>query len=116
MHANKKAAPVAPGTASNADCATRGSDRNPPVLRGQCAQVVELIKQCQPFLSSHLTADHAIPEAAARGHDLRSMGFNIITTMVPEVAFRGRTRKNVALYSLGSPQWRPPKLSKGERL
>jgi len=79
----------------------------PPVF-GQCAQVLELIRQHQPILSFTLTADHAIPEAAARVHDLRAKGFNVMTTIVPEVMFRGVTRRNVALYSIGSPEWGTP--------
>lgn len=79
----------------------------PPVASGQCAQVLSLIRQHQPLLSFVLTADHAIPEAAARVHDLRAMGFNIITRIVPEVVFRGAIRRNTALYSLGTPEWFP---------
>ncbi|MDO9227088.1 MAG: helix-turn-helix domain-containing protein [Pseudomonadota bacterium] len=57
-----------------------------PHVTGQCAEVLTLIRQHQPLLSFVLTADHAIPEAAARVHDLRAMGF----------------------YSLGSPKWPYP--------
>lgn len=81
------------------------SRSNPPVVSGQCAQVLSLIRQNQPVLSFTLTADHAIPETAARVHDLRAMGFNIITRIVPEVVFRGAIRRNAALYSLGTPEW-----------
>jgi hypothetical protein len=55
-----------------------------------------------------LTADYAIPETAARVHDLRAMGFNIKTTIQPEVIFRNRLRRNVALYWLASPEWPAP--------
>jgi len=79
-----------------------------PLVTGQCAQVLELIRFNQPLLSLNLTADHAIPEAAARVHDLRAKGFNIITTILPEVEFRGVIRRNVAAYSLGVPEWMPP--------
>ncbi|NJM13203.1 MAG: hypothetical protein HC889_16235 [Synechococcaceae cyanobacterium SM1_2_3] len=79
-----------------------------PVVSGQCAEVLSLIRQHQPLLSLVLTADHAIPETAARVHDLRAMGFNIITRIVAEVEFRGRIRRNVALYSLGVPEWPYP--------
>lgn len=79
-----------------------------PTPTGQAAQVLDLIRQHQPVLSLVLTADHAIPEAAARIHDLRAMGFNIITQIMPEVQFRGRTRRNVALYSLALPEWPAP--------
>ena len=80
----------------------------PPIVTGQCAQVLTLIRQHQPLLSFVLTADHAIPEAAARVHDLRGMGWNIITRIVPSVKFRGRIRRNAALYSLGVPEWPYP--------
>lgn len=79
-----------------------------PTVTGQCAEVLGLIRQYQPVLSFVLTADHAIPEAAARVHDLRAMGFNIITVIEPEVVFRGAPRRNVARYSLGFPEWRSP--------
>ncbi len=79
-----------------------------PPVTGQCAEVLSLIRQHQPMLSFKLTADHAIPEAAARVHDLRSLGFHIITLIVPQVRFRGRVRRNAALYSLGVPEWPAP--------
>jgi len=79
-----------------------------PTVTGQRAQVLTLIRQHQPLLSFVLTADHAIPEAAARVHDLRGMGFNIITRIVPTVKFRGCIRRNAALYSLGVPEWPYP--------
>lgn len=46
-------------------------EHKPPIVSGQCAQVLNLIRECQPILSMTMTADHAIPEAAARVHDLR---------------------------------------------
>lgn len=85
----------------------RPNDTTPPIVSGQCAQVLDLIRKNQPILSLCMTADHAIPEAAARVHDLRAMGFNIRTTILAEVEFRGKTRRGVALYSLGSPEWLP---------
>lgn len=83
-------------------------DRTPPVSTGQCAQVLNLIRQHQPIISLHLTADCAIPEAAARVHDLRAAGWNILTTIHPTVIFRGVERRNVASYSLGTPEWPAP--------
>ena len=84
-----------------------------PIVSGQCADVLEILQQHQrsnqPVISFYLTADCAIPEAAARIHDLRSKGFNIKTTILPEVLYRGKTRRKVALYSLGSPLWPSPK-------
>ena len=80
----------------------------PPIVSGQCAQVLSLIRQHQPILSFVLTADYAIPEAAARVHDLRAMGFNVRTRIEPKVIFRGRERRKAALYSLGIPEWPAP--------
>ena len=90
-------------------------DRNhkPPAVSGQCAEVLELLRTEGAVLSFRLTAELAIPEAAARIHDLRGMGFNIITTILPEVEFRGRIRRNVALYSLGVPSWPAPGFMEG---
>ncbi len=85
----------------------------PPIVTGQCAEVLGLIRQHQPVLSFFLTADHAIPEAAARVHDLRAMGFHVLTTILPEVEFRGAIRRNVALYSMGSPEWPAPGFLEG---
>ncbi len=83
-------------------------DRTPPVSTGQCAKVLNLIRQHQPLLSLVLTADLAIPEAAARVHDLRAAGWNILTTIRPVVVFRGAERRNIAAYSLGTPEWPAP--------
>ena len=83
-------------------------DHRPPAVTGQCAEVLELLRTEGAVLSFRLTAELAIPEAAARIHDLRGMGFNIITVILPEVEFRGRIRRNVALYSLGVPSWPAP--------
>lgn len=85
-------------------------DRNhrPPAVTGQCAEVLELLRSEGSVLSFRLTAELAIPEAAARVHDLRGMGFNVVTTILPEVEFRGRIRRNVARYSLGIPTWPAP--------
>lgn len=85
-----------------------------PMVTGQCADVLNLIRQNQPVLSFVLTADHAIPEAAARVHNLRAMGFNIRTTILADVEFRGVIRHNAALYSLGSPEWPKPGFFDGE--
>ena len=86
----------------------------PPIASGQCAEVLSIIRQHQPVLSFTLTADYAIPEAAARIHELRAMGFNVLTTIMPEVAFRGVIRRNAGLYSLGSPEWPAPGYFKNE--
>ena len=106
MTTDKKAARAGTPTASNT--ASFDSQDSTPLVTGQCAQVLDLIRAHQPILSLTLTADHAIPEAAARIHDLRRMVWNIITRIIPEVEFRGRIRRNVARYSLASPEWPAP--------
>ncbi len=85
-------------------------DRNhrPPAVTGQCAEVLELLRSEGSVLSFRLTAELAIPEAAARIYDLRAQGFNVLTTILPQVEFRGRIRRNVARYSLGVPSWPAP--------
>jgi hypothetical protein len=84
------------------------TERKPPIVTGQCAEVFGLIRQHQPIFSLVLTADYAIPETAARVHNLRAKGFNVLTTIHPTIIFRGVERHNVASYSLGSPEWPRP--------
>ncbi|MBK8579489.1 MAG: helix-turn-helix domain-containing protein [Candidatus Accumulibacter sp.] len=86
---------------------TANHDR-PPMVAGQCADVLQVIRERQPVPSFELTANLAIPEAAARVHDLRAKGFNVLTVILPEFEFRGVIRRNVALYSLGAPEWPAP--------
>jgi hypothetical protein len=86
-----------------------------PLVTGQCAQVLGLIRQHQPIISLRLTADYAIPEAAARVHDLRAAGWNIRTTIHTTVIFRGVERRNVAAYSLGAPEWTSPEVRLAEK-
>jgi len=78
-----------------------------PLVTGQCAEILSILRQ-GPILSLTLTADYAIPETAARIHDLRAKGFDIDTQIQEVVQFRGRERKGVALYVLGSPEWPRP--------
>ena len=85
--------------------ANRGT---PPMVFGQCAAVLQVIRERQPVPSFELTANLAIPEAAARIHDLRAKGFNVLTVIQPEFQFRGVIRRNVALYSMGTPEWPAP--------
>ena len=102
----KKPHTAGTGTASKTIFDSR--NLTPPIVTGQCAEVYGLIRQLQPVVSFVLNADHAIPETAARVHNLRAMGFNIVTTILPEVEFRGVIRRKAALYSLGSPEWPRP--------
>ena len=89
-------------------CPSLARNGKPPEVTGQTAQVLYLIRRYQPILSLTMTADHAIPEAAARVHDLRAMGWHIQTTIHSSVIFRGVERRNVASYSLGVPEWPAP--------
>ena len=95
-------------TPKSASALEQRLDSIPPAVTGQCAEVFELVHSHGSMLSLVLTADYAIPEAAARIHDLRAMGYHIITTILPKVEFRGRVRRNVARYSLGVPHWPAP--------
>ena len=113
MATNKKAARVA-GTRTASNTALTTCNHTAPALTGQCAEVFSLIQHLQPVLSFVLTADHAIPETAARVHDLRAKGFNIITRTLPTVEFRGEIRRNAALYSIGTPAWPAPGFFAGE--
>lgn len=78
-----------------------------PSVGGQVAEVLSILRS-GPTLSLTLTADHAIPEAAARIHGLRERGYNIETIIQPLVVFRGRPRYGVALYVLKNPEWPRP--------
>ena len=80
----------------------------PPVVTGQCADVLHLLRTLQPVPSVVLTADQAIPETAARIDELWAKGYNIMTTILPEFGFRGLVRRNGALYSMGTPEWPVP--------
>lgn len=112
MSKKKKAAPE--GNRAASDTAFVSANRTPPKPTGQCAQVLRLIETNPGIRSLEITADRAIPEAAARIHDLRCMGFNIITTIHPLVVFRGVERRNVASYHLASPRWPRPGFFEGK--
>ena len=80
-----------------------------PLVTGQCAEVLSLIRQHGPVLSLDISVGHAIPELAARVCNLRERGFH--TRIQPQVLFRGKVRRNVAQYSLGNPDWPSPEYS-----
>ena len=96
----------APGIVGKAK--SSAGDRIKPIPTGQCGQVLNLIREFQPVASFDISIGHAIPELAARVHDLRAMGFNVVTTILPRVMFRGAERRNVASYSISSPEWPRP--------
>jgi hypothetical protein len=85
-----------------------GGESQPPIVTGQCAEVLSHLKAKPSVISFELTAGAQIPEAAARIHDLRAKGFNILTTIEPEIVYCGKVRRNVARYSLASPTWPAP--------
>lgn len=84
-----------------------------PIVSGQRAQVLSILRR-GPTLSLSLTADHAIPEAASRIHELREQGFNIETLIQDVVTFRGSERRKVALYVLKHPEWPHPDFSRDD--
>ena len=86
-----------------------GSPVKPHDPNEQAELVLRLIGERGPVLSLELTANRAIREAAARVHDLRALGWNVITVKNPGVIFWGVERRNVASYSLGSTEWVPPR-------
>jgi len=102
----KNARPAEAVTSANTD--PNHSIDTTPIVSGQCAEVLSILRTHGQVLSFQLTVDHAIPEAAARIHDLRAKGFNISTTILPEVVFQGRVRRKVARYTLGAPAWPSP--------
>lgn len=109
MTINKKAATqAARPSAAPRTLSARHSTAVRPIVTGQMAEVLEVIRRQQPVPSFELTANLAIPESAARIHDLRSKGYNILTVIEPKFQFRGVIRRNVALYSLGTPEWPAP--------
>ncbi len=78
---------------------------SPPTVTGQCAQVLAILRSRQSLLSFELTADMAIPQAAARIYDLRAKGFHITTHIESKIIFRGLVRHRVARYTLHRPEW-----------
>lgn len=77
---------------------------NTPMVDGQCAEVLAILRN-RPTLSFEFTAERAIPQVAARVFNLKEKGYNVITEIKPEIVFRGRVRRHVALYYLGNPEW-----------
>lgn len=108
---SRKEKPAPGGNRAGSRSAFDSPDSTPsrrPMVTGQMAEVLKVIRELQPVPRFELTANLAIPEAAARLHDLRARGFNILTVIKPEFQFWGVIRRNVALYSLGVPEWPAP--------
>ncbi|MBL8438276.1 MAG: hypothetical protein JNM61_08770 [Zoogloeaceae bacterium] len=80
---------------------------NHPIVTGQAAEVIEYLRKHGPTESFTFTAELAVPEVAARIHELKRAGWNINTVILDEYRFRGRIRRRVARYSLGVPEWIP---------
>lgn len=102
--------------AENDGLSVQGNSTNkPPIVTGQAAEVLALIRAYAPILNVALKIEHGITESAARVHELREMGFNIQTRILPSITFRSRERRNVAEYSMGIPEWsRPCVIAGGE--
>ncbi|WP_348944008.1 helix-turn-helix domain-containing protein [Chitinibacter sp. FCG-7] len=112
----KKNAPAVADQSALNQCADQApGNHKPPLVSGQAAEVLNILRAHKalnrPVLSFHLTADCAIPEAASRILELRAMGFKIISDIQPSVMYRGRERRRVAMYSLGTPEWSRPGIS-----
>ena len=59
-------------------------------------QVLRLVRERGPVLRLELTANRAISEAAARVHELRAAGWNVLTKIHPRIIFRGVELRKVA--------------------
>ncbi|ENO3941155.1 helix-turn-helix domain-containing protein [Aeromonas veronii] len=104
---SQKEQAVVQSSASAFERGQHNASHKPPIVSGQQAEVLSILRR-SPTLSLNLTADYAIPEAAARIHELRERGFNIETVLQDSVIFRGRERHGVALYVLKHPEWPRP--------
>lgn len=88
------------------------ANRKPPLLTGQRAELMQILREYTrrnvPLYSLILTGEFSIPETAARVHELRGMGFNVMPVIHPEIIYKGRVRRRVAQYVLGTPEWPRP--------
>ena len=104
----KNARPSKAKSSANSRAQSTAGDNTPPIVTGQCAEVLSYLLAKPSVISFELTAGAQIPEAAARIHDLRAKGFNILTKIEPEIVYCGKVRRNVARYTLASPSWPAP--------
>ena len=101
-----------PAAASNDG--SNPTTRQRPIVTGQCAEVLEILERRRSVFNVELKLEYGITESAARVHELRGMGFNITTIPEPELNYKGRVRRRVARYVLGTPAWPAPGFLKGE--
>ena len=83
----------------------------PPLVSGQCAEVLAMLLEHCPMLAIELPA-MGIPQYCARIHDLRAKGYNIISTIEYDVSYQGRIYSRAARLSLGTPLWGEPSSDK----
>lgn len=104
----KNARPSKAKSSANTRAKSTATENQPPIVTGQCGEVLSYLQAKPSVISFELTAGAQIPEAAARIHDLRAKGFNILTKIEPEIVYCGKVRRNVARYTLASPSWPAP--------
>lgn len=77
----------------------------PPSLSGQHKQIIVLLKEArEPLLS--LALQRAFPQIGARVHELRNMGFNIVSIKQKPLLFDGMRRVGCVSYALATPNWK----------
>lgn len=79
-----------------------------PIVSGQCAEVLCLIREHQPILAMALAFEHGIPQYNARISNLRDIGFNIKSTPIDCIVYQGREYRNAVKLSMGTPEWIKP--------
>ena len=83
----------------------RPNSDKPPLLSGQHAQVLKVLQEArEPILS--LKLQRAFPQVGARVHELRAMGFNIMSIKQKPLLFDGARRIGCVSYVLGLPNWK----------
>ncbi len=79
-----------------------------PIVSGQCAEALEIVRKHQPILAMALAFEHGIPQYSARISELRDMGFNIKSIPIDCIVYQGRERRNAVKLSMGTPEWPRP--------
>ena len=82
----------------------RPNSDKPPALTGQHAQVLKVLQEArEPLLS--LSLQRQFPQIGARVHELRVMGFNIMSIKQKPIVFDGVRRIGCVAYALATPNW-----------
>lgn len=77
----------------------------PPALAGQHKQIIVMLQEArEPILS--LSLQRQFPQIGARVHELRAMGFNIMSIKQNPIVFDGVRRIGCVSYILGVPNWK----------